>query len=36
MDEIVAKIDSGYFTGKLEGHVHFQDTDSSWTEESPT
>jgi hypothetical protein len=33
MNEIVAKIDSGYFTGELEGHVHFQDEDASWTEE---
>ena len=33
MDEIVALIDSGAIKGELEGHVHFQDTDASWTKE---
>jgi hypothetical protein len=33
VNDIVAKIDSGHFTGKLEGHVHFQDEDGNWTTE---
>ncbi len=33
MNEVVATVDSGVVTGKLQGHVHFRDTDARWTEE---
>jgi hypothetical protein len=33
INDIVAMIDSGHYTGKLHGHAHFQDMDASWTRE---
>ena len=33
LEDVVTLIDSGHYTGKLHGHVHFQDEDAGWTKE---